>query len=49
MRRDRRGSIGIILTMLGLGLMLSFILPAKFLVVVLAIILSISGIVIIKI
>ena len=44
MKKRRRSNLGLIFAMLGLGLMLAFIFPAKFLVVLLSIALILSGI-----
>lgn len=49
MRKKKKNSnLGIIFVMFGLGLILSFILPAKFLVIVLSIALVVCGVIICK-
>lgn len=47
-KKKHKSNIGIIFVMFGLGLILSLILPAKFLVVVLSIALVICGLIICK-
>lgn len=44
MKKRRRSNLGLIFAMLGLGLMLAFIFPSKFLVVLLSVALILSGI-----
>lgn len=47
-KRKQKINIGIILAVLGLGLTLAFIIPARYLVVVLSFALIVSGIVLCK-
>lgn len=47
-KRKQKVSIGIIFAMLGLGLTLAFIIPARYLVVVLSFILIVCGITLCK-
>ena len=48
MKKRRGNNLGLIFAMLGLGLVLAFIVPSKFLVVILSIALILSGIVLCK-
>lgn len=48
MKRRKNNSLGLIFSMLGVGLVLAFVFPSKFLVVVLSVSLIVSGIALCK-
>ncbi len=48
MKRRKNNSLGLIFAMLGVGLVLAFIFPSKFLVVILSVSLIVSGIALCK-
>lgn len=48
MKRRKNNNLGLIFAMLGVGLILAFIFPSKFLVVILSVSLIVSGIALCK-